>query len=44
LEKNKWNFTKFLATARGKPFKRYAPATTPAQLEKDIEKLLKVTD
>lgn len=36
----KWNFTKFLVDRQGKPFKRYAPTTTPADLEKDIEALL----
>lgn len=37
----KWNFAKFLVTADGKPFKRYAPITKPEKLEKDIKKLLK---
>lgn len=36
----KWNFTKFLITADGKPYKRFAPATKPQKLEKDIIKLL----
>lgn len=36
----KWNFTKFLITKDGKPFKRYAPTTKPEKLEKDIIKLL----
>ncbi|WP_216819760.1 glutathione peroxidase [Zoogloea sp. LCSB751] len=36
----KWNFTKFLVDRQGVPFKRYAPTTTPADLEKDIEALL----
>ncbi|HOA38916.1 MAG TPA: glutathione peroxidase, partial [Flavihumibacter sp.] len=36
----KWNFTKFLVTKDGKPYKRYAPTTTPAAIEKDILKLL----
>lgn len=40
--KIKWNFTKFLITPEGKPFKRYAPTTKPAKIEKDIKKLLKV--
>ena len=39
--KVKWNFTKFLITPEGKPFKRYAPTTKPAKIEKDIRKLLK---
>ncbi|HMQ45913.1 MAG TPA: glutathione peroxidase [Saprospiraceae bacterium] len=37
----KWNFTKFLIDANGKPFRRYAPTTTPEKLENDIELLLK---
>lgn len=36
----KWNFTKFLITAEGKPFKRYAPTVKPEAMEKDIVKLL----
>ncbi|NGZ76017.1 glutathione peroxidase [Saccharibacillus alkalitolerans] len=36
----KWNFTKFLIDKEGKPVKRFAPQTSPEQLEKDIEKLL----
>jgi glutathione peroxidase len=36
----KWNFTKFLVSREGKVLKRFAPATTPAQIEKEIEKLL----
>ena len=32
----KWNFTKFLITPEGKPFKRYAPTTKPAKIEDDI--------
>ncbi len=36
----KWNFTKFLVTPDGKPYKRYAPATKPVALEKDIQNLL----
>ena len=38
----KWNFTKFLVTPEGKPYKRYAPTTKPTKIEKDIKKLLKV--
>lgn len=38
--KIKWNFTKFLVTKDGKPFKRYAPITVPNKIEKDIVKLL----
>ncbi len=36
----KWNFTKFLVNSDGEVVKRYAPATTPAQIEADIEELL----
>lgn len=36
----KWNFTKFLIDKEGTPVKRFAPQTSPDQLEKDIEKLL----
>lgn len=35
-----WNFTKFLITREGKPFKRYAPKTRPVELEDDINALL----
>lgn len=36
----KWNFTKFLVDREGKVIERYAPSTTPKQIEEDIEKLL----
>jgi glutathione peroxidase len=36
----KWNFTKFLVDRKGEVVARYAPTTTPAAIEKDIEKLL----
>jgi glutathione peroxidase len=36
----KWNFTKFLVGKDGAVYKRYAPATKPEELLKDIEKLL----
>lgn len=36
----KWNFTKFLIDRSGQPIKRYAPFTTPAKIEHDIQKLL----
>ena len=39
-KKIKWNFTKFLVTADGKPYKRYAPTTKPSKIEKDIIKLI----
>ncbi len=37
----KWNFTKFLVDKNGKVIKRYAPSTTPQQIEQDIVELLK---
>jgi glutathione peroxidase len=37
----RWNFTKFLIDRHGNVFDRYAPFTRPANLEHDIEKLLK---
>lgn len=39
-KKIKWNFTKFLIDPNGKPYKRYAPTTKPADIEKDIKKVL----
>ncbi|WBL25173.1 glutathione peroxidase [Zunongwangia sp. HGR-M22] len=36
----KWNFTKFLIAPNGEPYKRYAPTTSPAKIEKDIKQLL----
>lgn len=36
----KWNFTKFLVEADGSTVRRYAPATEPADMAADIEKLL----
>jgi glutathione peroxidase len=39
-KKIKWNFTKFLIDKNGKPIKRYAPTTTPRDIESDIKKLL----
>ncbi|MDA8243349.1 MAG: glutathione peroxidase [Elusimicrobia bacterium] len=36
----KWNFTKFLVDRTGKVIGRYASATKPEELEKDIEKAL----
>lgn len=38
--KLKWNFTKFLVDASGKPVKRFAPTTQPEKIEKYLEKLL----
>jgi glutathione peroxidase len=37
----KWNFSKFLIGRDGVPFKRYASATEPKDMEKDIAELLK---
>jgi glutathione peroxidase len=36
----KWNFTKFLVDRAGNVVERFAPTTKPADLAKDIEKLL----
>ena len=36
----KWNFTKFLFDADGNPVARYAPTTSPADMEPDIRRLL----
>ncbi|PZO87823.1 MAG: glutathione peroxidase [Sphingomonas sanxanigenens] len=36
----KWNFTKFLVDRGGNVVRRYAPATKPAQIEADVERLL----
>jgi len=36
----KWNFTKFLIDAKGKPIKRFAPTTTPESIEKYLKVLL----
>ncbi len=40
-KKIKWNFTKFLVSPEGKPFKRYSPQTKPEAIEADIKFLLK---
>ena len=32
----KWNFTKFLVSKDGVPFKRYPPTTKPIEIERDI--------
>lgn len=37
----KWNFTKFLIDANGKPVKRFVPFTAPAKIEPYIQQLLK---
>ncbi len=36
----KWNFTKFVIDRNGKPVKRFAPWTTPRQMEKTLVELL----
>ncbi|TNE31042.1 MAG: glutathione peroxidase [Bacteroidetes bacterium] len=36
----KWNFTKFLVDAQGKPVKRFAPTTKPEAIDKYLAKLL----
>ena len=36
----KWNFTKFLVNRKGVVVKRYAPTTTPENIEEDIVALL----
>ncbi|KAG5404663.1 hypothetical protein IGI04_010782 [Brassica rapa subsp. trilocularis] len=39
----KWNFAKFLVDKQGNVVDRYAPTTSPLEIEKDIEKLLAST-
>ena len=39
-KKIKWNFTKFLISPDGRPFKRYAPTTKPEVMENDIISLV----
>lgn len=36
----KWNFTKFLIDATGKPVKRYSPVTKPEGIEGKVKELL----
>lgn len=36
----KWNFTKFLIDRDGRPVKRFAPITKPAEIEQHIKSLL----
>ena len=36
----KWNFTKFLVSAEGKPLKRWGPMTKPEAIEPYIKRLL----
>lgn len=42
--KIKWNFTKFLVSRDGSVIKRYAPATKPMKIEKDIVEMLKAAE
>jgi glutathione peroxidase len=37
----KWNFTKFLIDSEGKPVKRFSPITTPAEIDKYLQKYFK---
>ena len=37
----KWNFTKFLIDSEGRVLSRYAPASSPDSIEKDIQALIK---
>jgi len=39
--KIKWNFTKFLISAKGKPLKRFSPITKPEKIDQYLEKILK---
>lgn len=39
-KKIKWNFTKFLVGKDGEVISRFAPTTTPKELEKEIQKYL----
>lgn len=36
----KWNFTKFLIDATGKPIKRFSPATKPEKIDVYLQKIL----
>jgi len=40
MEAIKWNFTKFLVARDGRVVQRYAPLTTPEELEQDILRML----
>jgi len=39
-KKIKWNFTKFLVTPEGEPFKRFGPTTAPEKIEDEIKEVL----
>jgi glutathione peroxidase len=41
IEAIKWNFTKFLIDREGNVVERYAPTTTPKNMESDIEATLR---
>lgn len=36
----KWNFTKFLLDKNGKPIKRFAPVTTPENIDKFLSEII----
>jgi glutathione peroxidase len=36
----KWNFTKFLIDSKGKPVKRFAPATEPGKIETYLQNII----
>lgn len=38
--KIKWNFTKFLIDANGKPIKRFAPISKPEKIDKYLQRIL----
>ena len=38
--KIKWNFTKFLIDATGKPIKRFAPTTVPEKIDEELKEIL----
>lgn len=42
-KKIKWNFTKFLVDQTGKPVKRFAPTTKPADIKKYITEALSIS-
>ena len=39
--KIKWNFTKFLVDANGKPVKRFSPPTKPEKIDQYLEKYMR---
>ncbi|HOY50943.1 MAG TPA: glutathione peroxidase [Prolixibacteraceae bacterium] len=40
-DKIKWNFTKFLVDASGKPVKRFSPFTKPEAIDRYLSKMMK---